>query len=514
MFTLVLSRSPDPERSEGEGVAEALGCKSSMMTLADVIESLSGVRPARALQPVRRFVVDSRQAAPRDVFAALRGEKTDGHLYVEQAFARGAIAALIDSDAPGRRVEALGERVVDLRPGNPIPSSVPLPACLRVADVLAALQSLARWWRNRFPALRAIGITGSVGKSSTKELTAAVLSRRYDVLKSEGNLNNEIGLPLTLLEIDHHHERAVLEMGMYARGEIAMLCSIARPAVGVVTNVGPVHLERLGTIEAVAQAKAELVEALPNDGVAVLNYDDARVRSMAALTQARAFFYGLDPAADVWADDIQSEGLQGIRFQLHYRDEALHVQVPLLGRHSVHTSLRATAVGLAEDMSWDHILEGLQDRRAQLRLVAVPGPNGSTILDDTYNASPESTIAALNLLAELDVHARKIAVLGDMLELGSYEEEGHRKVGLRAMDVARVLVTVGERGAIIAEEARRNGMPADQVRACASNDEAVEYLKTVIEPGDMILVKGSRGVRMEDIVAALEPALSGAKGQG
>ena len=468
-----------------------------MMTLADVIEGLSGARPARALQPVRRFVVDSRQAAPRDVFAALKGEQTDGHLYVEQAFARGAIAALIDSDAL-LRTEA---DVVDLRPGNPIPSSVPLPACLRVADVLAALQSLARWWRARFPALRAIGITGSVGKSSTKELTAAVLSRRYDVLKSEGNLNNEIGLPLTLLELDHHHERAVLEMGMYARGEIAMLCSMARPAVGVVTNVGPVHLERLGTIEAVTQAKAELVEALPDDGVAVLNYDDARVRSMADLTKAQAFFYGLDPAADLWADNIESEGLQGIYFQMHYRDETLHVQVPLLGRHSVHTSLRATAVGLAEDMAWDHILEGLQDRRAQLRLVAVPGPNGSTILDDTYNASPESTIAALNLLAELE--GRKIAVLGDMLELGSHEEEGHRKVGLRAMDVARVLVTVGERGAIIAEEARRNGMPAERVRACASNDEAVEYLKTVIEPGDMILVKGSRGMRMEDIVAAL-----------
>ena len=471
-----------------------------MMTLADVIEGLSGARPARsgALQPVRRFIADSRQAAPRDVFAALRGEKTDGHLYVEHAFARGAIAALIDRDVA---IGALAADVIDVRPGRPVPPSVPLPACLRVTDVLAALQSLARWWRDRFPALRVVGITGSVGKTSTKELTAAVLSRRYEVLRSEGNLNNEIGLPLTLLELDHHHERAVLEMGMYARGEIAMLCSIARPAVGVITNVGPVHLERMGTIEAVAETKAELVEALPGDGVAILNYDDARVRPMAGLTKARAFFYGLDPAADLWADDIHSEGLQGIRFQMHYRDETLHVQVPLLGRHSVHTSLRATAVGLAEGMSWDQILEGLQDRRAQLRLVAVPGPNGSTILDDTYNASPESTIAALNLLAELE--GRKIAVLGDMLELGSHEGEGHRKVGLRAMDVARVLVTVGERGAIIAEEARRSGMPAERVRACASNEEAVEYLKTVIGPGDMILVKGSRGLHMEDIVAAL-----------
>jgi UDP-N-acetylmuramoyl-tripeptide--D-alanyl-D-alanine ligase len=288
---------------------------------------------------------------------------------------------------------------------------------------------------------------------------------------------------------------------MYARGEIAALCSIARPSVGVITNVGPVLLERLGSIEAIAQAKSELVEALPADGVAILNYDDERVRSMAGLTRARVLYYGLDAAADLWADDIRSEGLEGVRFQLHYRTEWMHMQVPLLGRHSVHTALRATAVGLAEGMSWDQILEGLQDRRAPLRLVAVPGPQGSTLLDDTYNANPESTIAALNLLAELE--GRKIAVLGDMLELGPYEESGHRKVGLRAMDVADILVTVGELGRIIGNEARRNGMPVDRLRLCASNDEAVEFLKQAIRPGDMVLVKGSRGLHMEDIVAAL-----------
>jgi len=478
-----------------------------MMTLADVVEGLSGMRPTRAgthfsaTQPVRGFVIDSRQAGPRDaqertlVFVALRGEKTDGHLYVNDAFSRGAIAALIDRDVETEAV------VVDVRPGSPPPATLPLPICLRVPDVMTALQALARWWRNRFASLRVVGITGSVGKSSTKELVAAVLSRRFDVLKSEGNLNNEIGLPLTLLKLDARHQRAVLEMGMYARGEIAMLCSIARPVVGVVTNVGPVHLERLGTIEAVAQAKAELVEALPSDGVVVLNYDDEHVRQMAGLTRARALYYGLDPAADLWADDIHSVGLEGVRFQLHYRNETMHVQVPLLGRHSVHTALRAAAVGLAEGMIWDHILEGLRDRRAQLRLVAVPGPNGSTILDDTYNASPESTIAALNLLDELE--GRKIAVLGDMLELGAHEEEGHRKVGLRAMDVVSLLVTVGERGKIIGDEARRNGLPAERLRVCASNDEAIEYLKGAVRPGDIMLVKGSRGLHMEDIVAAL-----------
>jgi len=466
-----------------------------MMTLADVIEGLSGMRPARALQPVRRFVIDSRQAAPRDVFAALKGEKTDGHLFVAQAFSHGAIAALIDRDID------LDVAVIDVRPGHEVPQGVPLPVCLRVENVLAALQSLARWWRSRFPALRVIGITGSVGKSSTKELVTAVLSRKFDVLKSEGNLNNEIGLPLALLSLDEHHQRAVLEMGMYARGEIALLCSIAQPVVGVETIIGPVHLERLGTIENIVLAKVELVQALPPDGVAILNYDDPRVRQMASMTQARVLYYGLDPAADLWADSIVSQGLEGVHFRMHYRDEVMHVQVPLLGRHSVHTALRAAAVGLAEGMVWDEILEGLQDRRAALRLVAVPGPNGSTILDDTYNASPDSTIAALNLLDEME--GRKIAVLGDMLELGAAEEEGHRKVGLRAIDAAEVLVAVGELGRLIGEEAQRNGMPADRVRLCATNEAAIEYLKTVIQPGDMILVKGSRGLHMEDIVTAL-----------
>jgi UDP-N-acetylmuramoyl-tripeptide--D-alanyl-D-alanine ligase len=203
----------------------------------------------------------------------------------------------------------------------------------------------------------------------------------------------------------------------------------------------------------------------------------------------------------VWADEIISEGLGGIHFTLHHRREALHVQVPLLGRHSVHTSLRAAAVGLAEGMMWDHILEGLQDRRAQLRLVAVPGPNGSTILDDTYNASPASMIAALNLLS--DLNGRKIAVLGDMLELGEYEDEGHRMVGLRALDVADVLVTVGTLGRTMAIEAIQNGMPRDRVQMCETNDEAIAYLDRIIQADDLILIKGSRGLHMEDIVNAL-----------
>jgi UDP-N-acetylmuramoyl-tripeptide--D-alanyl-D-alanine ligase len=468
-----------------------------MFTLADLIEGLTGRRPADAAQVIQRFVIDSREAGPGDAFVAFRGEKTDGHFYIGDAFGRGAVAAIVEQDVP---IEALQ---LDLR-RNVTQRAIKqwtLPVIFRVDNSMIALQELSKWWRAHWTDLRVIGITGSVGKSSTKELVGTVLERDFAVLTSEGNLNNEIGLPLTLLQLEPTHQRVVLEMGMYARGEIARLAELAQPIVGVITNVGPVHLERLGSLEAIAEAKAELVQALPPEGVAILNFDDARVLAMRNKTRAQVLTYGLDPQADLWADDIASEGLEGIHFTLHYRGEELHVQVPLLGRHSVHTSLRAAAVGLAEGMTWDHILEGLQDRRAQLRLVAVPGPNGSTILDDSYNASPASMIAALNLLAELN--GRKIAVLGDMLELGEYEVEGHRMAGLRAIDASDLLVTVGELGRTIAQEALNNGMPRDRVKMCATNEEATAYLNVVVQAGDMILIKGSRGLHMEDIVNAL-----------
>ncbi|HDN80721.1 MAG TPA: UDP-N-acetylmuramoyl-tripeptide--D-alanyl-D-alanine ligase, partial [Chloroflexi bacterium] len=323
-------------------------------------------------------------------------------------------------------------------------------------------------------------------------------------LKSYGNYNNEIGLPLTLLHLGPEYERVVLEMGMYALGEIAQLAEISLPVVGVVTNVGPVHLERLGTLERIAQAKAELVEAIPPEGVAVLNYDDERVRAMKDKTRGRVFYYGLSPEADLWADEIRSEGLSGVRFRFHYEGETIHARIPLLGRHSVHAALAAAAVGLIEGLSWGEIIAGLRDVSAQLRLVAVPGYNGSTILDDTYNASPASTIAALNLLEELP--GRHIAVLGDMLELGDYEEEGHRKVGRRALEVASLLITVGPRARIIGEEALACGMPPENVYIFDSKQEAIRLLKELLEPGDVVLVKGSRGMRMEEVVAAISVA--------
>jgi UDP-N-acetylmuramoyl-tripeptide--D-alanyl-D-alanine ligase len=480
-----------------------------LLTLSHVIEALTGRSPAGEPQVITDVVIDSRLTIPGALFVALPGERTDGHQFVRAAFEKGAAAALVQrtpDPAPQSGEAEWPCRMLDLR--APVTDAqledLQLPVCLRVADTLQALQALAAWWRRRLSP-RVVGITGSVGKTSTKELIAAVLSTRYRTLKSEGNYNNEIGLPLTLLKLSEAHERAVLEMGFYQPGEIKFLCDLARPHVGVVTNVYAVHLERAGTLEAIARGKAELVEALPPapDGVAILNYDDPLVWDMRRRTPARVFSYGLSPEADLWADNIDSLGLGGIHFHLHHGDETLHVRVPLLGRHSVHTALRAAAVGLVEGLTWQEIVEGLQTVGAtQLRLVAVTGPHGSVLLDDTYNASPESVAAALNLLNELE--GRRLAVLGDMLELGSYEERGHRLVGRRAREVADLLVTVGPLARIIADAAREAGLPAEAVVELNDADEAIAYLRRAIRAGDVVLLKGSRGVHLDRIVPALE----------
>ncbi|MBU0705136.1 MAG: UDP-N-acetylmuramoyl-tripeptide--D-alanyl-D-alanine ligase [Chloroflexi bacterium] len=470
------------------------------LTLADVIEGLTGIRPTGLDQPVTTTVIDSRQVEPGALFVALRGERVDGHDYVADAFSRGAVAAIIERDVA---TEALVLNLTDPDSKFQIPNlKSQLPLVLKVSDSLQALQQAATFWRRQHD-VRVIGITGSVGKTTTKELVSAVLARRYSVLKSEASYNNEIGLPLTLMHLTDEHERVVLEMGMYDMGEIRDLARIAQPHVGVVTIIGPVHLERAGTIERIVAAKTELVESLPPapEGVAILNYDDERVRGMAQATNARVFYYGLSPEADLWADLIEGLGLDGIRFRLHYGDETLHVKIPLLGQHSVHTALRATAVGLVEGLTWQDIIKGLREPSAQLRLMAVPGPRGATILDDTYNASPASTIAALNLLDELD--GRKIAVLGDMLELGDYEREGHEKVGFRTLEVADVLIAVGSLGRIIGETALRWGMPADCVYIVEENGEVVALLEEMVTGSDVILVKGSRALQMEEIVNAL-----------
>ncbi len=467
-----------------------------MLTIADLIEALTKTRPL-APQIISEASIDSRQVIPASLFVALKGENSDGHLFVNDAIQRGAQAVIIE------KMIDTEVAILDLRNGT-IPSVLPSfndPVCLLVKDSLIALQTIAAFWRNKLN-LRVIGITGSVGKSTTKELVAEVLSYRFRTLKNIGNFNNEIGLPLTILRLGENHQKAVLEMGFYVPGEIRLLCEIAQPVVGVITNIGTVHAERAGSQEIIAQGKAELIESLPEYGTAILNYDDPWVKPMAEKTNANILYYGLDPAAHLWADQIEGLGLQGIRFRLHYKNEQLHLRVPLIGRHSVHTALRATAVGLVEGLTWQEIVQGLQHGHSQLRLAAVNAANGALILDDTYNASPDSVMAALNLLEELQ--GKKCAVLGEMLELGPYEQQGHEMVGVRAAQIVDRLIAVGERAKYIADSALRAGLPSKNIIWVPTVLDAIQVLKDSLNANDVVLVKGSHGLHMERIVTALE----------
>lgn len=467
-----------------------------MLTLADVFEALTHTRPA-APQIISEAAIDSRQVIPAGMFIALAGEKTDGHEFVQDAINRGAQVILIEKDISD------DIPVIDLVNGY-LPQRLPdfdKAFAIKVENCVKGLHRIATFWRGKLN-IKVIGITGSVGKSTTKELVAEVLSHKYRIIKNSGNLNNEIGLPLTVLKITENHQRAVLEMGFYVAGEILELCEIAQPAVGVITNVGTVHAERAGSLQAIMDGKAELVEYLDETGVAILNYDDPLVRPMAQRTKARVFYYGIDPQADVWADRIEGLGLQGIRFRIHHKNDHLFIKVPLIGRHSVHTVLRAATVGLVEGLSWQEIIAGLQHGNAQLRLAAVHTPSGALILDDTYNASPDSVMAGLNLLDELQ--GEKWAVLGDMLELGIYEEQGHEMVGVRVAQIVKQLVTVGDKARIIAKAARRSGLSERNITSVESVDEAIDFLKGKLKNDDVVLIKGSHGLHMERIVYALE----------
>jgi UDP-N-acetylmuramoyl-tripeptide--D-alanyl-D-alanine ligase len=437
-----------------------------------------------------RIERNSRQIQPGDLFIAVRGERFDGHDFVGDAAAAGATAALVRRDwADGHIDTALPLLIVD--------------------EPVASLQRLAAWWRARLDHLLVVGITGSVGKTSTKETVASVLERAMPTYRSAGNLNSEIGLPLSLLEVTPVHGAAVLEMGgAYALGEIQLLAGIAQPRIGVVTNVHPVHLERMGTIEAIAETKAELVDAIPEDGWAILNGDDARVRAMADRCRGRVLLYGLQPGNDVRATNVESEGLEGTSFWLHIGEETNRVKVPLIGGHAVELALAAIAVGHATGMDLADILLGLAEPGVQVRLLIVPGPNGSQMIDDTYNASTPSVMSALGLLEAMNPR-RAIAVLGDMRELGEVSEREHVAVGRRAGEVADLVVTFGELARIIAREAATTdgrfdaGPPAVTSFGLGQREELIDYLLRELRQDDVVLLKGSRGLEMEQIVERL-----------
>ncbi len=444
-------------------------------TLASRLRSRAGT----ALEGTRftGAAIDSRVVQPGDLFVALPGEQSDGHNYAAAAVRAGAAGCLVT-----RPVDGIDKAAVFI-----------------VDDTLGALQDLGAGWRRALTGLDVIGITGSVGKTTTKGITAAVLAKKYRVQANPLNYNNEISVPLCLLELRPETERAVIEMGMYTTGEIALLCQWARPRTGIVLNVGPTHLERAGSLDAIVRAKRELPEALPADGACVLNADDARVRSMAPHTKARVWWFGEGEDAEVRGSNVVSRGAEGFEFTLAYGNASRRVRVDLAGRHLISNVLGAAAAGLADGLAFDEVADAIEALDVPLRLRVLPGPDGVTVLDDTYNAQPSSMIAALDLLDEMD--GRHIALLGDMLELGDVSIAEHERVGRRAAEVLDALVTVGNHARALGEAAAAAGL--SDVTHAATRDAALDALRARLRPGDVVLVKGSHALGLDAAVTSL-----------
>jgi UDP-N-acetylmuramoyl-tripeptide--D-alanyl-D-alanine ligase len=437
--------------------------------------------PAPAFEGVS---TDTRTLRPGMLFVALRGERFDAHDFLAEAAARGAAAAVV---AEGRA-------------GDPSP----IPR-LAVSDTLAALGAIARHHRRRFR-VPVVGVTGSNGKTTTREMIAAILATRGKVLKTEGNLNNEVGVPLTLFGLEPSHEAAVIEMGMNHPGEIARLAAIAQPQVGVVTLAAPAHLEGLGTVDAVADAKAELYQGLPEGGIAIANADDARMlkRAQASGRRMMTFSAAKGRRGDVVVLAIESQGTDGLRFVLGIGNREVLVHIPgLVGAHNAANAAAAAAAGIALGCTDREIARGLADVRPvgrRLRLERLP--SGIQLVDDCYNANPASMSAALRTLLDLAASGgRPVAVLGDMLELGAFEAEAHRALGEEAArSGVAALAAFGPRARAAAEAARAAGVDAFHTEEL---DALVAWAKATLRPTDVLLVKGSRGMKLERLVEAL-----------
>jgi UDP-N-acetylmuramoyl-tripeptide--D-alanyl-D-alanine ligase len=451
------------------------------MTLDTIAKAIGGVLTGERTALVKGIGIDSRTIEVEQLFFAIPGERTDGHQYVRMSSERGAVGAVVS-------------RPVDAPHGFPL---------IYVADTVWALGCFARWYRGLFD-IPVIGITGSAGKTTTKEMTAAALSARHTVLKSPQNLNNEIGLPLTISQLERHHTVAVLEMAMRGRGQIDWLTNIARPSIGVITNIGWAHLELLGSRDNIALAKSEILYRLPEDGVAVLNADDDYFEFCRRQVRCRVMTFGHRRGATVWAVKPQMERDGKVRCIVRYGRESSPLQVPVPGLHHLSNALAALACAVAVGVPLAEAAVYLQqmqavEQRMQVRRTA----KQITVLDDTYNSNPASVKAALHTMERMANGCRRIVVLGDMLELGEEAPKLHREVGQEAARIgAEVIVAVGK----MAEEVVRGATSAGNPEVCltfSDSSAAAENILRYLQPGDMVLVKGSRALQMELVVKAI-----------
>jgi UDP-N-acetylmuramoyl-tripeptide--D-alanyl-D-alanine ligase len=431
---------------------------------------------------------DTRTLAPGALFVALVGERYDAHEFLKDAVARGATAAVVEE---GRALPAL-------------PRDFGLFA---VKDTLAALGGLARYHRARFK-IPVGAVTGSNGKTTTKEMVGAILATRGPALKTEGNLNNEVGVPLTLFRLDPSHVAAVIEMGMNRPGEIARLTAIAQPEAGAITTVQAAHLKGLGSIEGVAAAKGELFHGLAPDATAVVNLDDRLIVAQARASGARQLTFGRAADADVRLVSVLPRGREGLDVEIHHRGSTYPVRLSFVGEHNAMNAAAAFALGRALGYSGEACAQGLAAARPHARrLNVLPAAGGVTVVDDCYNANPASMAAALDTLRELARGGRPVAVLGDMLELGDGEAGEHAALGERAAGAARLCAFFGPRSAGGHQRARAT--LGDGAQHFTEVEPLLAWLRPRLSPGDVVLVKGSRGMRLERVVDALTGQQSG-----
>ncbi|MFY8216003.1 MAG: UDP-N-acetylmuramoyl-tripeptide--D-alanyl-D-alanine ligase [Chthoniobacterales bacterium] len=418
---------------------------------------------------------DTRSLAEGDVYLALHGENFDGNEFVDDAVRRGAVAAIVDRN-----------------PIKPLPDNFPV---IRVDNTLDALHRVAGWWRDELD-LKVVGVTGSSGKTSTKELTSAVLAVRYQVTKTQGNLNNHIGVPMTILNASRSDQIAVWEMGMSQAGEIAPLAALARPHIGIITNIGVAHIEFLKNREAIASEKADLLRALDATGVAIIPDADDFANYLADQTSARVVRAGIG-SGDVWAEDVALHA-DGSTFSLQGCGSSCKARLTVPGEHMIKNALLAVAAGVESGLSLEECAEGLAAARLTGGRLQQQDIRGIRIIDDTYNANPDSMDAALATLASVAANGRAIAVLGKMGELGTYEKVGYQRVATAAAKYAKILITVGEETAFLARAARDAG--CRDVSETRDPLEAARLLRTIARPGDVVLIKGSRSARMEQVI--------------
>jgi len=447
----------------------------------EILEAIGGYTTSNIRQSITGISIDTRTIKPGDLFVPLVGPNFDGHDFIEEAFAKGAVASFCNKS---KKTGFLDKNII----------------C--VENTLEALWNLANYYRGLFN-IPFTAITGSVGKTTTKDIIARVLETRFKVLKTRGNFNNEIGLPLTLFGLESYHEMGVVEMGMSGFGEIRRLVNIVKPNIAIITNIGISHIEKLGSKQNITKAKLEILEPLKENDLAVLNADSPELLEIKNTVIPCTVYYGINNG-DIRAKDIKSYKGKGIEFKVYGDYGNMNFVLPLLGLHNVYNALPAIVVGFESGFSYEEIQEGfLNCKSSHMRLELKKSATGATIIDDAYNASPDSMRAALDILSEVGLGKVKACILGDMFELGTHSVQAHIDIGRYAADKTDVLIAIGENQRNFAQGAILGGLSDEKIFVFESVHDALGKIQKHVANCDVVLVKASRGMHMERIVRDL-----------